>query len=880
MSTNANININIDAKKGGKTLRNLTKDIKGTGGEVKNIRQRLMDLQLAMGEIGDIGSPEFQKLAKEAGVLKDKMNNANASIKLMSQDFPKLAMGKDIMMGVGGATQVAMGAMSAFGLENENATKAIQMMMGVQSMMNGVNAVANTLSDESVVGIKLRTFWSKIKNKEDKKGTAGIVANTTATGAQTVATNLGTKATKGGILSMKTFNAVIKANPIMMLITGVGMLIGAMSLLGDETESLEDKEESLNKAREKRDEKQSKRKEGVEALNAVDKERIRQMELNGATEQQIQDERNKIFDRNIENAKQELIESKKHYLTKEANYERDKQAHIDLLNTKRDGLTKSQEATLNMEIKEASKKRWIAHKLMKELEPEYIQDKANFTKAQNDKTQSNEDFQKGVVDGEKKTQEEKDKQREEDIKKYKDYLANRNKAQRQFTKMSREHIKNNLGESIDENMNFELESNQIKYEQQREDIRKNDKLTRDEKKKHLAMVDKLEQDGIDKIEEKRIKMNEDLNDKIFEITASQYEIDKKAIEDNIQEQRETLLKEGKLTKEMELALNAKAIEQLTQLDEDYYSDRNDLREEDLVAGMGETDKQIHALTKEYEDKLKLAKEHGEDITNITKEYEQNVQDVKDEARLGELQKMESQMEEVANIAIQVQEVLGEAQQRATENRLNLLDNEYNAQEISLNESLANKEISQREYDVKLKKMNQQKAREEKEIAKRAFEQQKAMDMVNITIATTLAVMNAFASGAKGGLLSAGANAVVAGAFGAVQLGMVASQKFKASKGGVVPDNGKPSNQDSVDALLAPNEVVINSRSSQAFMPLLSAINQAGGGNQLIPSVPEMASSNTINVYQDNTPIRAYVVEQDISDSQSQAMTYKQRSKLF
>ena len=95
--------------------------------------------------------------------------------------------------------------------------------------------------------------------------------------------------------------------------------------------------------------------------------------------------------------------------------------------------------------------------------------------------------------------------------------------------------------------------------------------------------------------------------------------------------------------------------------------------------------------------------------------------------------------------------------------------------------------------------------------------------------TAQAVLSAFSSAAAipiAGVALAPIMAGVAAAMGAAQIGIISSQTFKAARGGVVPGSG-PKHIDSVDALLAPGETVINSQSSSMFPGLLSEINMAG-----------------------------------------------------
>ena len=65
----------------------------------------------------------------------------------------------------------------------------------------------------------------------------------------------------------------------------------------------------------------------------------------------------------------------------------------------------------------------------------------------------------------------------------------------------------------------------------------------------------------------------------------------------------------------------------------------------------------------------------------------------------------------------------------------------------------------------------------------------------------------------------------------------------------------------------------------AFMPLLNAINQAGGG---APLTPEISANNSqiIKVYADNQPVQAYITEQQVTATQARVMNIKKKSKLF
>ena len=179
------------------------------------------------------------------------MNNANAAIRSMSADFPKMALIGGGLQALGGAAQGATGAMMLFGAENEEAAKAIQKMMAIQQMMNAVNAMSNSLSDESALGLKVRTVLTNLKAKASAK-------DAVATGTQTVAQSALTVATNIGSVAMAGLNAIMNLNPVLLLVTGIAALGAAMyafsDSLMDATEANEKFNDSLNKALSDREE--------------------------------------------------------------------------------------------------------------------------------------------------------------------------------------------------------------------------------------------------------------------------------------------------------------------------------------------------------------------------------------------------------------------------------------------------------------------------------------------------------------------------------------------------------------------------------------------------------------------------------------------------
>ena len=108
-------------------------------------------------------------------------------------------------------------------------------------------------------------------------------------------------------------------------------------------------------------------------------------------------------------------------------------------------------------------------------------------------------------------------------------------------------------------------------------------------------------------------------------------------------------------------------------------------------------------------------------------------------------------------------------------------------------------------------------------------------------------------------------------------GTAPEQPRKLASGGVVSGPGGPTT-DSIPAMLSNGESVINAESTRMFAPLLSAINQAGGG------VPfqfgeSIGSTRAGTASADMVPIKTYVVASDMTSMQQFEMAQKSRSTI-
>ena len=225
----------------GDNAKKITKELDKAAQAAKNTKTRLRELEDELADIGDVNSPQFQKLAKEAGKLRDQMNNAKAAVRSMSADFPGLQVGTQAFQAVGGAAQGAMGAAALFGSENEEVTKSIQKLMAMTSIMNSVNTVSNALGDETALGLKVRVFWSKIQRKENQKFTLGTIRQTVAQTGLNAAQSL-------GAAGMKVLNGIMAINPVFLLITGFAALAAGIAWFASRTEDAAAENDKLNES--------------------------------------------------------------------------------------------------------------------------------------------------------------------------------------------------------------------------------------------------------------------------------------------------------------------------------------------------------------------------------------------------------------------------------------------------------------------------------------------------------------------------------------------------------------------------------------------------------------------------------------------------------
>ena len=291
------------------------------------------------------------------------------------------------------------------------------------------------------------------------------------------------------------------------------------------------------------------------------------------------------------------------------------------------------------------------------------------------------------------------------------------------------------------------------------------------------------------------------------------------------------------------------------------------------------------------DRLLIIEKYNKQILEVNQNTQKAIQDetaATVEVQKTQLETLEDQLESIDDYLAAIQSLFADFESALTnvteqnnERRTQIIQDSVNAQTQILDSQLQARLITQQEYDNKVLQLEQEQEQQQRELAKKSFQTNKKLNLVGATIDGARAVISTFAN-TPGELIIKSIAAALAGVFAATQIAVIARSTFTAARGGIVPGMGS-GDIDSIPATLAPGEAVINSKSTSKFLPVLSAINQDGGGRSLMPNLPATNQGQKFEVvFPENKqmqPVRAYVVESDISDAQKRVQRIENSTRF-
>ena len=196
------------------------------------LKRKLRELQGIMDKMnldGLANTDVFTRMAAEAASYKDAIGDTAQAVRLLSSDTATLDAGIEAFQGLAGAASIATGVMGMLGSENEDVQKAILKVQSAIGILNGVQAIANTLNKDSILMLKLKQFW------ESANAETTVVA-TTATTANTVVTNANRIATQAWN-TVKAISKALLGDFTGLILVGAGALATYAMFTNDSTEA-------------------------------------------------------------------------------------------------------------------------------------------------------------------------------------------------------------------------------------------------------------------------------------------------------------------------------------------------------------------------------------------------------------------------------------------------------------------------------------------------------------------------------------------------------------------------------------------------------------------------------------------------------------------
>jgi hypothetical protein len=398
------------------------------------------------------------------------------------------------------------------------------------------------------------------------------------------------------------------------------------------------------------------------------------------------------------------------------------------------------------------------------------------------------------------------------------------------------------------------------------------------------------------LNEKKALLSEDLQN-VEDKYALEGEITQQAIK-QIQDETRLLNLQFQKSQELEAIENSTLTEEKKQeailaVKKKYIDEEVKLLEQSAknqIDALGlQKEKQLEDEQLTADQRKQIEEKYNQDVLKVSQDTQTQIQDAingtKDVQKTAteefqeQIEKIQEYLDLITGLYNQFSDTVSMISQSRTKQREAEIEGLYAFEREALENQLTEGLVSREQYDNKLLELDQQREQEQQAIARQEFETNKKLNMANAVINGAQAVLQALASSPPP--LSFILAALVGG-LAAVQFGIISSEQFTAAGGGIVPGMGSGM-VDTVPAMLAPGETVINAQSSAMYPELLNQVNMAGGGISLKPDLPAVNKSDgEMRVFGDNKvdkPIRAYVVETDVTDTQKRVNRIKRSAEF-
>jgi hypothetical protein len=933
MAQTAQININLNSKQAQGEIDKLSGSINSAGGSAASLRAELRKTVTELQGL-EPGTARFRELSLRAGELRDQIADTNAVVNQLAGNVAeRLTKGITgvVSVGVAGFQTLAAGA-ALFGVESEDLTKT---MVRLNALMN-LSQALETFSGLDQKITEIRASFQSL--------TVATQAQTVATATDAIATEGAVVATTAWGTAMKALPIIAIVAGLGTLVYGLYQYATASSDAAKQEEKRKKNLENLKKQQDEQNKTIAKESAGyvsliyqLKATNAGSVEReklIKQINSTyNTTLKNLSDET--LFQKqlNLEVAnyiayqkakfqlqkneelvtknltKQEEINKKLAVARRQLVAEETKFRNLpaDALEagkisqniqdyTKQVNLLQSELDAANKRLAAYGKVNADASSVIAEIEG--TTGKYNTTlKDTKDTTKDATDENDKYTDALERIKQELERQQaaEQGLKDIQDERLSRASAQvseelkviEAFNKEQEDLVKvatQREIDALDEKFKKGL-VNEEEYKKGRVEIQK-------------GGLNNLLQVETDLLNGKKILLAEDIQN-----IKDKYELEGEITQQAIKQiQDETRLLELQFAKEQEIEAitnstltEEKKQEAILAVKKKYIDEEVKLIEQSAknqIDALGlQKEKQLENEQLTIDERKQIEEKYNQDVLKVSQDTQNKVQDAingtKDvqKTALEELEdqisKVQDYLSAIADLYSQFSNTVSMISEARTQQREAEIEGLYAFEKEALENQLAEGLVSREQYENKLLELDQQREQEQQALARQEFETNKKLNIANAIINGAQAVLGTFA-GTPGGIVIKSIAAGLAAAFSAIQIGVISSQQFTAAGGGIVPGMGSGM-VDTVPAMLAPGETIINAQSSAMYPELLNQVNMAGGGISLKPDLPAVNKANgDTRVFGDNKidkPIRAYVVETDVTSTQKRVDRIKRSAEF-
>jgi hypothetical protein len=941
MATTATININVNSKDAQGSVDKLSQSINNAGGTAASLKAQLRQVTQELQGL-EPGSKRFTELSTKAGQLRDQIQDTNAVITAtagnVTENFGR-ALGNTIQLGVAGF-QGLMAAQTLFGVENEDLQKTLAQMGALLNLSQAIETFGG-LGDK-LVEIKAGFTPILTQLGLMKTAQTGVAVSTTAADAalvgEAVAADGAAVSTGLFATALNALPLVAIVTALGLLVAG---LISYASSSGD-AEKQEKKRIASLKAQREEEEKARKTiaSESAEyvglisqlkATNEGSKERedlIKKINTTyGTTIKNIKDETKFQEQLNLEIANYIAYQRAKFELQKNEekitlNLSKQDEIKKNIKNTedqiasiktrqKNLGQDSLESGTLSAKLQEAQKQLGLYQSQLSSAEKrlesygkvavdvnDVISEVTNGGQKYGNQTNDNtnnvetltEETQKyaDLLDEVKNKIEREISVQQTSEKLRSDRLTGIEKEINSIDKLYSDERQSIIDKSIQRELTllderFKKEGkNEEDYRIAAQGIRDNyQQYLLDSEKQLLTQLETYRQEDLD-----NVKQSYSTKEQIVLETTKNIQTQTRMLQLEF-EKNEALriIDESKKTEEEKNKAKLEVREKFAQYEIDLLNKNLDEQKRIMKLQLDDT---LKDESKTASEKLQAQADYEQKIIKATQETADKINEINDGVKppFDDDDKLQKSLEKINEYADAIATAFNSLSttltmindQRFAEEE-NAITGRYDFEKQALENQLAEGVIAREQYDNSLKELDQQREQETLQLKKKEFDANKKLNIANAIINGAQAVLQALGSAPPpfNFILAA-----LVGGLAAVQVGVISSQEFTAAGGGIVPGIGSGM-VDTVPARLAPGETVINAQSSSMYPELLNSINMAGGGISLKPDMPATNSVNPeVKLFSDNKsnqPVRAYVVETDVTDTQKRINRIKSSAEF-